>query len=619
MTLVRTSTLHIDDTKHVIEGPHGEIEADLPLGRIEVVDIGGNPFLVMSASNGGFGGSIGLASISGSARVTFQGAYFSGIPEEETTIGGGGLASIEKFGKTFVYVTGFNGDVLDFGSNPSGLGISTLSLTSGEPRLLRSTSDPTIQVFGNVTPYEGDDAKIVSIGLTDILITASEVSPVDGGTGFNTYRIRDNGTLAPLDSFLTSDQTDHDFVVAQPGEETFVISGSAFDGPPLQVMELDRDGHLNAVFQIPGTNLSEYTGQVLTNLQQTYDITSVTIEDRAFIYASSIGFGSLVGFEVLADGSLQLVENQLPQIGEGWQSAKALETFEQNGRHFLAAGSEELGIFEISDGGALTLVEQTSSLPQVRDLEVLDIGTSQYIITANQLINQMVTSFRFRPEEDRIFLDGLDNDRRGTDTANQIFAKGGDDEVRARGGDDLVEGNNGNDVLYGMDGNDHVFGGKGDDEVYGGTGRDFVFGENGRDLVRAGQGDDIAYGNNGQDKVFGDEGNDLVDGGANNDLINGGENNDRLIDGSGQDRLFGGTGADVFELVLDGDRDVIRDFELGLDKIDLTRWSISYDDLDRDSFAGRVTLTYMDEEIELRAMFGFLDRDDLTEDMFIFA
>ena len=43
------------------------------------------------------------------------------------------------------------------------------------------------------------------------------------------------------------------------------------------------------------------------------------------------------------------------------------------------------------------------------------------------------------------------------------------------------------------------------------------------------------------------------------------------------------------------------------------------DGLDRDSFAGRVTLTYMDEKIELRAMFGFLDRDDLTQGNFIFA
>ncbi|WP_282371529.1 calcium-binding protein [Defluviimonas aestuarii] len=55
-----------------------------------------------------------------------------------------------------------------------------------------------------------------------------------------------------------------------------------------------------------------------------------------------------------------------------------------------------------------------------------------------------------------------------------------------------------------------------------------------------------------------------------NAILSGGAGADVLRDGTGADQLHGGAGADTFILVADGVADVIMDFELGKDRIDLS-------------------------------------------------
>jgi Ca2+-binding RTX toxin-like protein len=65
-------------------------------------------------------------------------------------------------------------------------------------------------------------------------------------------------------------------------------------------------------------------------------------------------------------------------------------------------------------------------------------------------------------------------------------------------------------------------------------------------------------------------------GGAGNDTLKGGEGGDLLFAGGGRDRLAGGGGGDTFQFRATSDsaagaRDIILDFESGLDRIDLSR------------------------------------------------
>ncbi|MEM9214940.1 MAG: type I secretion C-terminal target domain-containing protein [Cyanobacteria bacterium P01_F01_bin.150] len=118
--------------------------------------------------------------------------------------------------------------------------------------------------------------------------------------------------------------------------------------------------------------------------------------------------------------------------------------------------------------------------------------------------------------DEKIILDNEDNVFRGTSRDETVRARKGNDQVTLLGGDD------------------RAFGGKGNDTLNGRGGRDILFGEEGRDV-----------------------------------LIGGGRS-DVLIGGPGRDTLIGNTGRDRFVFTsLDHGRDVIQDFNVNKDRIDL--------------------------------------------------
>ena len=67
----------------------------------------------------------------------------------------------------------------------------------------------------------------------------------------------------------------------------------------------------------------------------------------------------------------------------------------------------------------------------------------------------------------------------------------------------------------------------------------------------------------------------ILFGGANGDVLIGGAGTDLIVGGGGQDELTGGAGADIFRFDVvsdsDGNGDIIHDFEVGIDRIDLSR------------------------------------------------
>ncbi|MBX3577996.1 MAG: M10 family metallopeptidase C-terminal domain-containing protein [Rhizobiaceae bacterium] len=88
--------------------------------------------------------------------------------------------------------------------------------------------------------------------------------------------------------------------------------------------------------------------------------------------------------------------------------------------------------------------------------------------------------------------------------------------------------------------------------------------------------DDVLFGSRSHDMLKGFGGDDVLLGGFGNDDLFGGAGNDRLVGGQGWDWLTGGNGEDVFEYRALGDstpnanRDRITDFELDIDRIDLS-------------------------------------------------
>ena len=111
-------------------------------------------------------------------------------------------------------------------------------------------------------------------------------------------------------------------------------------------------------------------------------------------------------------------------------------------------------------------------------------------------------------------------------------------------------------------------------------------------------------GNN--DTLRGGNGNDLIWGGAGADRLEGGSGNDILVDGGGSDQLWGGGARDIFVLTQDGQTDTIRDFQPGMDVIDMSEYGFLYtlDQLDMVSTATGGRITYRGETLVIESSNG---------------
>lgn len=174
---------------------------------------------------------------------------------------------------------------------------------------------------------------------------------------------------------------------------------------------------------------------------------------------------------------------------------------------------------------------------------------------------------------DTIFAKAGDDVVIGGDTDDALHGGSGDDILVGNDGDDRFDGGDGNDVMFGGLGADDMSGNAGNDIMYGGLGDDELFGGAGNDSLYGGKGVDFMWGGDGDDLVDGGDGDDQIAGGEGNDTLLAGAGNDRLIGGAGNDRLTGGTGADVFMLLPESGHDVITDFRVSEDRIDLHRYA----------------------------------------------
>lgn len=139
---------------------------------------------------------------------------------------------------------------------------------------------------------------------------------------------------------------------------------------------------------------------------------------------------------------------------------------------------------------------------------------------------------------------------------NDIFTSFSDARVGSKNKPAPVMGMDGDDILTGAARADKFLGGKGSDTLVGGKGSDRLFGNHDDDLLRGGAGDDL------------------------------------LAGGLGKDWMIGGDGADIFRFhsVLTSERggkaDRIADFEIGVDRIDLSRIGDDIDFVGTADFAG---------------------------------
>lgn len=139
----------------------------------------------------------------------------------------------------------------------------------------------------------------------------------------------------------------------------------------------------------------------------------------------------------------------------------------------------------------------------------------------------------------------------GTLYSDNIQGNAGNNQVQTGKGADTLWAGDGNGLINGQRGNDNLNGQNGNDNIQGGNGRDTLNDGNGKDTLKGGNQDDLLSGGNGRGDLYGGGGNDRIEGGLH------------------KDTLTGGNGADTFVFSWNSGNDVIKDFQDGVDKIEL--------------------------------------------------
>jgi len=151
-------------------------------------------------------------------------------------------------------------------------------------------------------------------------------------------------------------------------------------------------------------------------------------------------------------------------------------------------------------------------------------------------------------------------------------------------GDNVLTGNGGSNLLDGGAGADTIIGGSGHDTLAGGAGDDSLSGEADNDNLDAGAGNDTLAGGAGTDTLNAGAGDDSLAGGDGSDSLVAGAGDDTLNGGGGDDSLVGGAGADLFVFGAGSGADVIRDFRLDYDVLDISGQSgVSYGEVGGDA------------------------------------
>ncbi|WP_069299698.1 M10 family metallopeptidase C-terminal domain-containing protein [Neptunicoccus sediminis] len=123
------------------------------------------------------------------------------------------------------------------------------------------------------------------------------------------------------------------------------------------------------------------------------------------------------------------------------------------------------------------------------------------------------------------------------------------------------------------------------DDIFGNSADNMIKGKAGNDKIRGAGGDDYLKGNKGKDKLDGGKGHDMLDGGAD------------------KDKLTGGAGADTFVFDVshpDHSRDVVKDYEDGVDKIMvLNDTMLSFADIDVRQAGGKTILSHDGDDFAL--------------------
>lgn len=486
--------------------------------------------------------------------------------------------------------------------------------------------DPSRQLLGL------SDMEIVTVGTRTYLLAAGAA---DGG--MSSFELLSDGTLVSSDDIALTlnsgtEGVSHITTFSIDGT-TFVVPSGNFDDNQM-VYELDEDG--NFIVSDSYTAPATFQNWLVTE--------AVEVGGNTFLFGSVWADTGLFQFDVLGTGDLTAPVLHPDTGGLYLGDVVAIHTADLHGKTFLfVASGVDAGLhcYEVGTDGSLAL---RYSLPPseggfsgISDVASIDVGGERsFIVVASSGTDSLLVyrvSEGGKLQHVETLTDTAETRFAGV-TAVETFEFEGRQFVLAAGSDDgltlfeidyrgrlkvlttvedtaLLSLQNVTDIeVVEIGGQLHIFVSSGTDHGITQFVLDLPGGAN---LIRGGADADILHGTAADDTIFGH---------GKADELFGHDGNDRLVDGLGPDVLWGGAGADIFEFVKDKKTDWIMDYEIGIDRIDLSGYALLYNiaDLVITSTAKGATILVGDDKIRIESIDGTpITASMFTQDDFIFG
>ncbi len=323
------------------------------------------------------------------------------------------------------------------------------------------------------------------------------------------------------------------------------------------------------------------------------DIHYGRLHDKNFLFAASAFDAGLEAFTIRDGGRIDEAGSLAPGPGLGFADTTAIASLQIGDRAFVflaSAGTDNLISLRMSKGAAFTVIDQTTDTNLTRFahaqvMEAFQTDDRSFLLVGGA--DNGLSLFEITYQGHFVHLESIGDDFTTT-LADVSALKVVVDGTTARAFVGSASEHGVTELFLDLD--------RSGDEIFGTVGRDTINGTSG---------DDVIWGDGQTDSLYGLDGDD------------------RLIDGNGRDFLYGGAGADTFVFFKDGISDRIEDFELGIDRIDLSYFDgiYYYGDLDLQSRgSGAIIFLSPTEIIRINNIDGTaFDIADFDQDDFIFG
>ncbi|WP_386684956.1 calcium-binding protein [Loktanella sp. R86503] len=347
-----------------------------------------------------------------------------------------------------------------------------------------------------------------------------------------------------------------------------VVYGGLTGQDGLAQITLDDAGHVLSKRLVPDLNRT-YAADISGTA-------TASIGGNTYLYTASATENGISVWSVAGNGNLVARHDMGNADGLWVSNPTALVSCTTGGRSFLvlaSAGTDSLSVLRVEADGSLTIVDhlldtRDTRFGSVTALEVVTHNGTVYVIAGGG--DDGITVLQMLPDGQLVTRATI------ADTADMTL-----DNVSA-----ITARGNGNvlDIFVTSASEDGI------------TRLRYDIGPGGTVITAHAAGSTL----------MGTAGGDVLTGLGGNDRLVGSSGDDILRDGAGVDVMLGGAGADVFFLSNDGQRDVIQDFELGVDRIDLSGWDFlrARDQLIMSITATGFTISYGEELLVVNSANG---------------